>query len=390
LIIVALFAVLVASWTSKPIPGKYIFQFQQNSTAEQREAYFTRFLSASSTHKILDIWSFSTFHGFHAETSELFAQKELASNLFRSVEQDMEISIAQSCQTQYTATWGIARVSSPSVNFNSEFYYEHDGSPVDCYIIDTGIQTTHPDFEGRAVWGANFADNTNSDCNGHGTHCAGTVAGKTWGIAKKCTLIAVKVLNCAGSGSYAGVINGINYVANQRKTRGKRSVANMSLGGPLFQAVNDAVDAAVRADVAMIVAGGNDNNDACKYSPASATLAVTVGATEVQSRSGNQIDLRSSYSNYGTCIDLFAPGTQITSTWINSGTRTISGTSMATPHVAGAAAAYFHKNPTATNDDLLAFLRSNGNQDVIELNCAIAACRASPNILLHSSCDVGI
>jgi len=209
-------------------------------------------------------------------------------------------------------------------------------------------------------------------------------------LLKKTTLIAVKVLNCAGSGSYAGVINGINWCVTSQRSRGRKSVANMSLGGPLFQAVNDAVDAASRAGIAMIVAGGNDNNDACKYSPASASTAITCGATEVQDRSGNQIDLRSSYSNYGTCIDIFAPGTQITSTWINSGTRTISGTSMATPHVCGAAAVYFHKNPTHSIDQLLVWLRSNGNQDMIDLNCAIAACRASPNLLLHSSCDLGM
>jgi len=385
-----LFTVLVASWSSKPIPGKYIFQFHPNSTADQREAYFTRFLSASNDHKIVDIWSFSTFYGFSAETSELFAQKEATSKLFRSVEQDQEISIAQSCQTQTGATWGLSRVAERAVALDGYYYYEHDGAPVDAYIIDTGIQTNHPDFEGRAIWGNNFVDSNNQDCNGHGTHCAGTVGARTWGIAKKTTLIAVKVLNCAGSGSYAGVINGINWCVTSQRSRGRKSVANMSLGGPLFQAVNDAVDAASRAGIAMIVAGGNDNNDACKYSPASASTAITCGATEVQDRSGNQIDLRSSYSNYGTCIDIFAPGTQITSTWINSGTRTISGTSMATPHVCGAAAVYFHKNPTHSIDQLLVWLRSNGNQDMIDLNCAIAACRASPNLLLHSSCDLGM
>jgi len=177
-------------------------------------------------------------------------------------------------------------------------------------------------------------------------------------------------------------------VTHNQGRQGRKAVANMSLGGLLMQACNDAVDAAVAAGCTVLVAGANDNNDACKYSPASAPRAVTVGATEVLERNGVQVDVRSSYSNYGTCLKVFAPGTQITSTWINSGTRTISGTSMATPHVCGAAALYFEKNAGATEAQFLAWVRDHSNKNMIDFNCNVPACQASPNLLLHSGCDI--
>jgi len=370
---------------SIPIPGRYIFQFQPNTTAEIREAYFSKFLSASTTHKIRHIFSFSTFNGFSAETSDTYASSQMNNYLFRSVEQDQVVTIAQ-CRKQTDATWGLSRVSEREVLLDGDYDYDSEGAAVDSYIIDTGIQHNHPEFEGRAFFGANFVDTNNNDCNGHGTHCAGTVGSKTWGIAKKTTLFSVKVLNCGGSGSWEGVIRGIQWMVTHNQGRSRKAVANMSLGGLLYQACNDAVDAAVVAGVTILVAGANDNNDACKYSPASASRAVTVGATEVQERNGVQFDVRSSYSNYGTCLKVFAPGTQITSTWINNGIRTISGTSMATPHVCGVAALFFDKNPGATHQHFLDYIKEESNLNKIDFNCAVPACLASPNLLLYSNC----
>ncbi|MFC6663413.1 S8 family peptidase [Deinococcus multiflagellatus] len=210
--------------------------------------------------------------------------------------------------------------------------YNSTASGVRAYIIDTGIRTSHTQFGGRAVWGTNTTgDGNNTDCQGHGTHVAGTVGSATYGVAKGVTLIAVKVLNCQGSGSYSGIIAGINWSLNNKGSA--PAVANMSLGGGFSQSVNSAVNNASAQNLVMVVAAGNSNANACNYSPASAASAITVGST-------TNTDARSSFSNYGSCVDLFAPGSGITSAWNSSdtATNTISGTSMASPHVAGAVA----------------------------------------------------
>lgn len=202
------------------------------------------------------------------------------------------------------------------------------------YIIDTGILLTHEQFAGRATFGATFTTDGKNDGYGHGTHVAGTVAGSTYGIAKKAKLVSVKVLNASGSGTYAGVISGIQWTATDAVAKGiaKKSVANMSLGGGKNQAVNDAVAAAVSAGVTFAIAAGNSyGDDAQYYSPASEPTAITVGATDITDRMAD-------FSNQGALVDIFGPGVSITSSWIgsdNKTTRSISGTSMATPHVVG-------------------------------------------------------
>jgi len=254
------------------------------------------------------------------------------------VEQVQEYSVDA---TQLNATWGLDRIDQDNLPLNSTYTYSNTGAGVRAYIIDTGIRTTHSEFGGRATFGVNYAGGKNDDCHGHGTHVAGTVGGTTYGVAKAVQLIAVKVLNCAGSGSTTGVVSGINWV-KQDATTSASTVANMSLGGGVSATIDAAVTSAVSAGITFAVAAGNSNADACNYSPARVPSAITVGAT-------TSTDQRASYSNFGNCLDIFAPGSSITSAWKNSNTatNTISGTSMASPHVAGVAALYLQANPGA-------------------------------------------
>ncbi|KAJ3381183.1 hypothetical protein HDU92_005551 [Lobulomyces angularis] len=228
-------------------------------------------------------------------------------------------------------TWGLDRVDQRNLPLNSQYNPSGNGAGITVYVVDTGITAGHPQFEGRASEGAYFVENDAKDGNGHGTHCAGSVASKDYGVAKAAKVVGVKVLGANGSGSYSGVIAGINWVA-QQATAGK-SVASMSLGGGKSQAVDDAVNAAVAKNIPFAVAAGNSNGvDACNASPAGASGAFTVAASDKN-------DKKASFSDIGPCVEIVAPGVDITSTWINNGLKTISGTSMATPHVAGGFAA---------------------------------------------------
>jgi subtilisin family serine protease len=253
--------------------------------------------------------------------------------------------------TQTNATWGIDRIDQRALPLSGTYTYSNTGSGVSAYIIDTGILVSHQDFGGRAVGGYTSINDGNgtNDCNGHGTHVAGTVGGTTWGVAKSVRLVAVRVLNCSGSGTWSGVIAGMDWVTANHK---KPAVANLSLGGGANSSVDDAVRRMVAAGVATAVAAGNGNQggreqDACKYSPARVAQAMTVGAT-------TKTDSKTSWSNFGSCVNLFAPGASITSAWIgsNTATRTISGTSMAAPHVAGVAAQYLQSNPGHSAGDV--------------------------------------
>jgi subtilisin family serine protease len=261
-----------------------------------------------------------------------------------------EDGIATTQSTQSGATWGIDRTDQRALPLSSTYSYTNTGTGVTAYIIDTGIDMAHAEFGGRATFGFDaFADGQNgNDCNGHGTHVAGTVGGATYGIAKGVSLVGVRVLDCAGSGSWSGVVAGIDWAAGHH-VAGTPATANMSLGGGASTTVDDAVKRLIADGVATAVAAGNGNragreDDACKYSPARVPEAITIGAT-------TKTDAKASYSNYGTCVDFFAPGSGITSAWIGAGTNetsTISGTSMATPHVAGVAALYLQSNPLAS------------------------------------------
>ena len=288
------------------------------------------------------------------------------------IEQDQTVGLSQD---QVSATWGIDRVDQLSLPLSQIYHYDYTGSGVNAFIIDTGILSTHVEFGGRVLTDQGFTSvsdgNGTNDCNGHGTHVSGTVGGTTYGIAKQVTLIPVRVLNCQGSGTWSGVIAGIDYVANSTLTK---KVANMSLGGGLSTSVNSAVAGAVNKGVTMVVAAGNDSANACNYSPASEPSAITVGAT-------TSTDARASYSNFGACLDIFAPGSSITSAWKTSNTaiNTISGTSMATPHVTGAAALMAQANPGATPATITAILTSNASANKIT-----SAGTSSPNLLLYT------
>lgn len=278
-------------------------------------------------------YSLDGFTGFAGTlTDEEVAQLQ-ASDSVEYIQQDAEVH-TQAYQTQAGATWGLSRLAHKSRSDVSKGYkFDSTAGEGTCsYIIDTGIYTAHSDFEGRAEFLENFTgDGSNSDGNGHGTHVAGTVGSKTYGVAKKTKLYAVKVLDSSGSGTFSGVIAGIQYAAQHASSNSactKGSVANMSLGGSKTQSVNDAVAAAVRTGLFFAVAAGNSNANAANYSPASEPSACTVGATD-------SADAKASFSNYGALVDIFAPGVQILSTWNNGGTNTISGTSMASPHIAG-------------------------------------------------------
>ena len=291
------------------------------------------------------------------------------------VEEDQQFT-ATTVQTG--ATWGIDRVDQRARPLSGSFSYTATASNVTAYIIDTGIRTDHAQFGGRATLGFNAFTTaaTNGDCNGHGTHVAGTVGGSTYGIAKQVRLVAVRVLDCAGSGTTIGVIAGVDYVAG-RKTASPTTpmVANMSLGGGISGALDTAVMNAVGKGVVFAVAAGNSNANACGASPARTPNAITVGAT-------TNLDARASYSNFGTCVDIFAPGSSITSSWITSttATNTISGTSMASPHVAGVAALYLSVNPTATPAAVATALIAASTPNVVT-----GAGSGSPNKLLFTN-----
>jgi len=276
------------------------------------------------------------------------------------IEQDQ---VVYALETQKSAPWGLARISHrDKLSFSTFTKYEYDvhgGEGVNVYVVDTGVFIDHEEFEGRARWGKTIPKNDQDiDGNGHGTHCAGTIASRKYGVAKAANITAVKVLGTNGSGTMSDVVAGVVWAAEdavdlkkkeeaqflktgQRKHKG--SVANMSLGGGKSPALDDAVNRAVKTGLHFAVAAGNDNKDACDYSPAGAEEAVTVGASTL-------VDERAYFSNFGKCVDVFAPGLSITSTW-NTGNRssnTISGTSMASPHTAGLLAYLLSIYPSAT------------------------------------------
>ena len=249
--------------------------------------------------------------------------------------------------TQSSAPWGLDRIDQPTLQLNGTFLYNADGTGVTAYIIDSGIQSNHSDFEGRVDASNDFdsVGGNGEDCDGHGTHVAGTVGGEKHGVAKNVRLVSVRVLDCSGSGSWSGVIAGIDWV---KANHTAKSVANMSLGGPASAAVDTAVANSIAAGVTFVVAAGNGNQagigqDACKYSPARVPTAITIGATD-------KTDTKSKWSNYGNCVDWFAPGVSIVSAGFStssaSDTATMSGTSMASPHATGVAAAYLSSLPT--------------------------------------------
>lgn len=356
-----------------PIPGRYIVVLEEwatgargdNSEAER----VAEELSIVYGGKVDRVYKHA-LGGYSVEMDEKDAENLSKDNRVRYVEQDGIVSIDA---TQSPATWGLDRIDQRNLPLSNSYTYNFTGAGVNAYIIDTGIRFTHNEFTGRT--GASFDaigdGQAGNDCHGHGTHVAGTVGGTTYGVAKGVTLHRVRVLNCSGSGSNSGVIAGVDWVTANHV---KPAVANMSLGGGASSATDTAVNNSINAGVTYAVAAGNSNANACNSSPARAPAAITVGST-------TSSDARSSFSNFGTCLDIFAPGSSITSAWntSNTATNTISGTSMASPHVAGVAAVYLAENGHQAASTVRNAIVNNATAGVVG-----SPGTGSPNLLLYS------
>jgi serine protease len=310
----------------------------------------------------------NALNGFAIETTAEEAERLSEDFRVAYVEED---GVVTADVTQSNPPWGLDRIDQRSRPLSATYNYNWTGSGVRAYVIDTGILTSHTQFGGRASNVFDALGGNGTDCNGHGTHVAGTIGGSTYGVAKSSLPRGVRVLNCSGSGSNSGVIAGVDWV---RANHVAPAVANMSLGGGASSALDTAVNNLSNAGVTIAVAAGNSNVDACSSSPARAANAITVGSTTTT-------DARSSFSNFGPCLDIFAPGSGILSAWIGSttATRTISGTSMASPHVAGAAALYKQANSSATPGTIRNALVNNATTNVVT-----SAGSGSPNRLLYT------
>ncbi|CZR55531.1 probable alkaline protease (oryzin) [Phialocephala subalpina] len=315
------------------IPDSYIVVYNDdvNTTmVASHLASISSILSKRDENGIGATYDMDLFKGYQVTADEAAIAEIAASPEVAYIEKDAKV-YASALTTQTGAPYGLGRISHRDKGTTSYIYDSSAGSGITVYVVDTGIYTGHSQFGGRASFGANFiSGSANTDENGHGTHCSGTIAGSTYGVAKQANLVAVKVLDASGSGSNSGVISGIQWVGNNAAAN---SVLSMSLGGSYSSAVNSAVRSTVGKGVTVVVAAGNDDDDASNYSPASESTAITVGAIDSN-------DNRASFSNYGSIVDVFGPGVNILSSWIGSttATNTISGTSMATPHIAGLAA----------------------------------------------------
>jgi subtilisin family serine protease len=329
-------APLALARAGTPIPDRYIVVFKpevQDAPGEARR-------QVTAGHGRLHFTYTHAIKGYAATLSPAALDAVRRAPAVKYVEQDQT---AHGSGTETPApSWGLDRIDQRDLPLSNSYTYAPTGSGIRVYILDSGIRLSHHDFGGRAISGQDYIGDGKGtdDCVGHGTHVAGTVAGTTYGVAKGAVVVAVRVLGCDNTGFYSGIIAGVNWVTADGY---RPAVANMSLGGPYSQALNDAVTASINSGVVYAIAAMNNNADACSGSPASTPAALTVAAADIG-------DARASFSNYGSCVDLFGPGVGITSDW-NTGddaTASLSGTSMATPHVAGTAALYFEQHPSAS------------------------------------------
>ncbi|WP_326558270.1 S8 family peptidase [Micromonospora sp. NBC_01796] len=353
------------------VAGSYVVVFKDASVAQTNVTDTAASLAKRHGGSVARTYQHA-LRGFEVRLSEAAAKRLAADPSVKYVQQNHTVRLAATQSP--TPSWGLDRIDQRNLPLNNSYTYPNNGAGVRAYIIDTGIRFAHNDFGGRAVTGFDAVDGGSADDgNGHGTHVAGTVGGTAYGVAKGVTLVGVRVLDNGGSGSYAGVIAGIDWVTGDHDP-GERAVANMSLGGGFDQGVNDAVTRSIADGVVYGLAAGNEySSNACNVSPASTPNGITVGATESN-------DAKASYSNIGTCLDIFAPGSAITSAWStsNTATNTISGTSMATPHVVGAAALVLSASPSYTPQQVRDKLVNDATNGVVT-----GAGTGSPNKLLY-------
>ena len=340
--------VQVTAAQGTPVPGQYIVTLKHGASTDAA----ARKAGAAGVRRFDGV-----LNGFAARLTGAQLNKLRGDKRVVAIEQDQ---VVKTNTTQKSPLpWGLDRIDQRSKTLSKSYYYKSSGSGVNAYVIDTGLDVTHPDFGGRAsiAWTASRFNGDGRDCSGHGTHVAGTLGSKTYGVAKTVKLHALRVLDCEGSGSMSDVVDAVNWL---RTNAAKPAVANLSLGGPKSAALNTAVMNLSKSGVFVSVAAGNDNKDACTFSPSGAGWVMTVGAT-------TKYDNRAAFSNWGKCIDINAPGYGVYSTWPGGGRKALNGTSMATPYVSGVAALYLSTHKTATFPQVQKWLNDNSTHSLKRL-----------------------
>ncbi|RGC68172.1 Extracellular serine proteinase precursor [Micromonospora sp. MW-13] len=362
---------ILGAGSATAVPGSYIVTLKESAVGS-RSTVSSAVSGLAGRYGVHpdQVWG-DALNGFSMRAPEAVARRLAADPAVAHVEQDRLTTLAT---TQLNAPWNLDRIDAPS-GLSGTYSYVSQGTGVRAYIVDSGIYIGHQEFGGQAIYGYDAVDGMlpADDCNGHGTHTAGTVGGTTYGVAKDVVLVAVKVFDCALPSTLSILINGINWMVADHQA-GQPAVANVGIQSTFNNALNTAVANAVADGITVTVPAGNSNTNACNFSPASAPTALTVAATQSN-------DSRASFSNYGPCVDIFAPGVSIMSAWISSTTavQMFSGTSHAAPHVAGAAARVLSIYPTWTPAQVESFLFGVANPAVVNPGAG------SPNRLLYLS-----